>query len=97
MADFSAPVYIPHVVAHVHHAAHVVKPHIQTVVTGVSYMTCILTSVVSFAIGAGSAWYIRGRGMAGVQIDLNNIKADVENLKSKVSGAVTFVTPTSAA
>jgi hypothetical protein len=45
----------------------------------------VISSVVSFCVGAGLAWYIRGRGMVGVQIDLNNIKNEIEKLKAGVS------------
>lgn len=64
------------------HAAQVAKPILNV---GVSYMTAFISSLVSFAIGGGIAWYVRGRGMAGVQIDLNNVKNEVEALKNKIA------------
>lgn len=78
MADLPS---IHHVVAH----AAIVKP---IIFHGVSYMTAIISSLVSAGIGFGLGWYIKGRGMTGVKIDLNNIKTDVENLKAKISAQV---------
>jgi hypothetical protein len=64
---------------------HAVAPQIKYVLTGVSYMTAVIASAVSAAVAAGLAWYVRGRGMAGVQIDLNNAKNEVANLQAKLS------------
>ncbi len=64
------------------HAA--AQPIIQYIPTGVPYMTAIISGVVALFVGAGLGWYVRGRGMTGVQIDLNNIKTDVENIKTKI-------------
>lgn len=63
-------------VSHIAHCAPLIP-------TGISYMTAIISSLISLAAGFGLGWYIKGRGMAGVKIDLNNVKTDVENLKSK--------------
>lgn len=52
--------------------------------TGVSYMTALISSLISLAVGFGAGWYVKGRGMTGVKMDVANIKTDVENLKSKV-------------
>jgi len=61
--------------------------------SGVSTLTELIlgggVAVAAFALG----WYIKGRGMTGVQIDLNNVKTDVENLKSKVLPTVGAATP----
>lgn len=65
--------------------------HIHTIQTGVSTLTAFISSLVSAAVAGGLGWYIRGRGMTGVQIDLKNIKTDIENLKNRVSGAPTPV------
>lgn len=70
----------PHAAQHVSHAA----PVIKTVLIGVTYMTAAIASAVSAGIGFGLGWYIKGRGMAGVQIDINNIKTDILNLKAKI-------------
>ena len=43
----------------------------------------IIGSIVAVSF-FGLGWYIKGRGMAGVQIDINNIKTDVLNLKNKI-------------
>lgn len=63
--------------------SHVV-PQIKTIFLGVSYMTCIIWSVGSLAVGAGLGWYVKGRGMQGVQNDIANIKTDILNLKNKI-------------
>ena len=63
-------------------------PHI---LPGVSYMTAVISSLVSTAVGFGLGWYIKGRGMTGVQIDLNNVKSEVQTLKDKISGQVQIV------
>lgn len=68
-------------VSHVTHA----KPVIHTMLIGVTYMTSLYYSMASLAAGFGLGWYIKGRGMAGVQIDINNIKNDIVNLKNKIS------------
>lgn len=47
-------------------------------------MSAIISSLVSAGVGFGLGWYIKGRGLTGVQNDLNNIKTDVENLKAHV-------------
>jgi len=47
-------------------------------------LNIIIASAVSLLVGGGLGWYIKGRGMTGVQIDLNNVKTDVENIKNKV-------------
>lgn len=67
-----------------HHVAHA-APVIKTVLVGVTYMTAIIASALSAGVAFGLGWYIRGRGLAGVQIDLVNIKNDVANLKAKLS------------
>lgn len=70
-----------------HHIAHA-APAIKTILIGVTYMTAIISSAVAVGIGFGLGWYIKGRGMAGVQIDLGNIKTDIANLKAKLSAPI---------
>lgn len=53
--------------------------------TGISYMTAMISSLISLAVGFGLGWYIKGRGMTGVKIDLANVKADVTALGTKVA------------
>lgn len=57
---------------------------LPSVIAGWSFTTVMVTSAISSAIAAALAWYIKGRGMTGVKIDLNNVKTDVENLKAKI-------------
>lgn len=51
---------------------------------GVSTLTELIIGGVAVVIAFTLGWYIRGRGYAGVQIDLNNIKTDIVNLKNKI-------------
>lgn len=93
MADFTftteAAPHIAHAVKHVvHHAAPTMAAVSPVIKQGFSMLTLFLSSMTSMGIGFGLGWYIKGRGMTGVQIDLNNIKADVENLKAKFSTPV---------
>jgi hypothetical protein len=83
--DFNLTADLPH---HIHHAAPAVKAavcHAPVIVKqGYSMISMIVSSAVAAGIGFGLGWYIKGRGMTGVQNDLNNIKTDVENLKAKI-------------
>jgi len=54
-------------------------------IQGIPMITTVISSAVSAAVGAGLAWYIRGRGMTGVKIDMDNAKHEIEKLKSQVS------------
>lgn len=75
----------PHVAPHVAHVVAHVKPVIQTIHTGVPMLYTFISSVVSLSVGFGLGWYIKGRGMAGVKIDLANVKNDIVNLQAKLS------------
>lgn len=79
---------IQNTVAHVSHVAHC--PF--CIQHGVSMLTSAISALVALGLGFGSGWYVKGRGMTGVQIDLNNVKTDVENIKAKLTTATT-VTP----
>lgn len=79
--DISLYPHAAPVVKHIAHAA----PMIKTVLVGVTYMTAAIASAVSFAVGAGLAWYIRGRGMFGVKVDITNIKNDILGIKSQIA------------
>jgi hypothetical protein len=81
-------------VKHIAHAA----PHMLPIIKqGYSMLSMLIASGISAGIGFGLGWYIKGRGMTGVQIDLNNIKSDVENLKAKVFPTSTAAQATPAA
>lgn len=71
------------VAPHVAHVAHV-KPIIHTMLIGVTYMTAIIASSISLAAGFGLGWYVKGRGLTGVQNDINNVKLDIAALKAKI-------------
>lgn len=69
------------VASHIQH----VKPLAQTIMIGYSMLTLVASNVATAIVSAGLAWYIRGRGLTGVQIDLNNIKNDITTLKAKLN------------
>ena len=66
MADF----------AHAAHAAVSVK----SITQGVSMLTLLISNAVTAAVSVGISWYISKRGMAGVKIDLDNAKKEIEKL-----------------
>jgi hypothetical protein len=76
-----------------HHAAPILKciPSIQYVYLGVSYMTAIISGAAALVAGFGLGWYVKGRGITGVQTDLNNVKTDVANIKTQLSAATAKV------
>jgi len=65
---------------------------VPEVFNGVSYMTAIISSLLSAAVAGGLGWYVRGRGMAGVKIDMDNMKNEIEKLKNQITSPA--VTPT---
>lgn len=67
----------PHAVAHV-------KPVIHTILIGVTYMTAAIYSAIALVSGFGLGWYVKGRGLTGVQNDINNVKLDIAALKAKI-------------
>lgn len=58
------------------------------VAPGLAYTTALIWSGVSFVTGSIISWYIKGRGMSGVKIDLDNVKMDLANLKGKIDAKV---------
>lgn len=70
---------LPHAVAKCAEIHPIIAP-------GFTYMTGLIMTSIALVVGAVSGWYFKGRGMAGVKIDLNNIKTDVSNLKAKIDG-----------
>lgn len=75
----------PHVATHVKHVIHSAPHLITPIKQGYSMITTLISSAVTGGIMFGLGWYIKGRGMAGVQIDMNNIKTDIVNIKAKLS------------
>jgi hypothetical protein len=65
-----------------------VPQYIPHLITGVSYMTAIISSLVSVAVGFGLGWYVKGRGVTGVQTDINNAKTTITADVAKVEAAV---------
>lgn len=45
-------------------------------------MEYVNVTLVAFAAGLGTGWYLRGRGLHGVEIDLANIKNDILAIKN---------------
>ena len=54
-------------------------------------LTLAISNLTTAVIAGGLAWYIRGRGMTGVKIDIDNMKKEVQALKDKISGQVQTV------
>ncbi len=71
------------------HLSTIPIPTPRPIETGVSYMSAILSSFISALVGAGIggglAWYIRGRGIPGVKIDLDNAKKTITDLEAKLA------------
>ena len=63
--------------SHVAHCA----PHIAQ---GISMLTLVISNITTAVVAAGLAWYIRGRGMTGVKIDIANAQNEIEKLKSQI-------------
>jgi len=64
---------------------------VQHISEGVSMLTLAISNLTTAVIAGGLAWYIRGRGMTGVKIDIDNMKKEVQALKDKISGQVQTV------
>lgn len=95
MPDVSVlqPHHIDHAVRTVHaikHVAHV-APVIHYIQTGYSMITLVISNLFSAAIAAGLSWYVRGRGVTGVQTDLANAQAELSILKTKAVAEVAAV------
>lgn len=72
---------LPHVAAKCAEVHPIIAP-------GLSYTAGLIWSGVSLVIGVLIGWYVKGRGMTGVKIDLLNAKMDVANLKGKLDAQV---------
>lgn len=62
--------------------------HTVTQHTGFYFHTLAIASLVSAAVAAGMAWYVRGRGIQGVKNDMANAQNEVIALKAKISDQV---------
>lgn len=51
---------------------------------GVTMFSAFVASSIALAAGFGIGWYIKGRGVAGVQIDASNAKNEVEKVAAAV-------------
>jgi hypothetical protein len=72
-------------VQHIQHVKHIAPYVAPTIMLGYSMLTLVISNLSTAIVAGGLAWYIRGRGLAGVKIDLDNIKMDIANLKGKLS------------
>ena len=50
-------------------------------------LTLAISNLTTAVVAAGLAWYIRGRGMTGVKIDIANAQNEIEKLKSQIAPA----------
>jgi len=69
---------------HVKHVVHHVAKQAPVIKQGFSMLSLLLSNIVTAVVFGGGAWYVRGRGVTGVQTDINNIKTDVEKIKAQV-------------
>lgn len=53
-------------------------PHI--IKTGITYVHALISGLVSFVLGGGLGYYIRGRGLRGVAIDAGNAEAKIASV-----------------
>lgn len=72
---------LPHAVAKCAEIHPIIAP-------GLTYTAGLIWSGIALVIGAVSGWYLKGRGMAGVKIDLDNVKTDIANIKGKLETKV---------
>ena len=63
-------------------------PVVHTVMTGMTFTHAAIAVAVSFVVGAGIAWYIRGRGMSGVKIDATNVETEAKAIEAKVTAVL---------
>lgn len=86
MADmFTVADTVPHVVHHVKHATHYAAVAAPVVSQGVSMLTILTSNLATAVVAAGLAWYIRGRGMTGVKIDIANAQAEIAKIKAQIA------------
>ena len=63
-------------------------PVTHIVHTGIPMLYSIIAVVVSLAAGFGIGWYVKGRGLTGVAIDANNVKAEAEKVTTEAVAEV---------
>lgn len=66
------------------------------IITGLTYMTCLIWSASSLVLGIILGWYAKGRGLQGIRYDLNNTKNEIEKLKAKFNEGTNISTSTDA-
>lgn len=66
--------------------------HFPTHTVGTSFTRVVIATAVAALISFGLGWYIKGRGLAGVKIDLDNAKTvvttDAQKVESTFAAAV---------
>lgn len=78
---------IPQHIARIPQHIAAAKQAVPSILSGVSYMTALISVAVASVVGGGLGWWLGKRGVTGVQADLNTVKADVASLKAKITPA----------
>lgn len=71
----------------VHHAAKHIHQAAPVIHTGISYMTAIISSVISFVVGGGIGWYIGKMGVSRVASEIKNDVTEVKNVTEAAKSA----------
>lgn len=80
---------LPHAAAKCAELAPIIAP-------GLSYTAGLIWAGITLVIGAVSGWYVKGRGMAGVKIDLDNVKSDLDKIKERINNEAKASAPPAA-
>ena len=86
MNDLFSPDVVHHAPA-VKHAVKHIAQHAPIIKQGFSMLTLFITNILSAAVFGGGAWYIRGRGVNGVKIDLANAQKEIQKLTNATPAA----------
>lgn len=72
------------------HAVHAIPKNIvlQTIPTGVSYMTNFISAGASLVVGFVLGWYVKGRGWFGVKVDASNVAKETEKAVTDIKTVV---------
>lgn len=61
-------------------------PHIVT--TGITYARASIACFITFLIGGGLGYYVRGRGIQGVKIDAENVAKEANTISTEAVAEV---------
>ncbi len=84
MADLAPAANLSQVAHAVMQTTAPLKPVIQYVETGVSYMQVLIAAVVAFVAGGGLGWWYGGSATTAVKADLALAKTELNKLTSAV-------------